>query len=242
MHSEPSTFSCHGSTQHGLGEEGHLFSCADLDSDQLLLSGFLGPWLDGIPPLESFPPLEGFCCMGLSESWTIPQMHGPSPAPSLMEPPAAVIQVSRGGSKVLSYPIPALPRVAPASLNSIVWLLLVSDNFCVIGISLVGMQLLPLVLIWRGESHGWAQSAMSLTSLWDVFSLYSYFPLTYRAFYCDAVPFIYFFFYFLAWIDTVFKKILLRLMSKSLLLIFSSRSFIILGLSRCRENVWQETT
>ena len=90
---------------------------------------------------KAFALLEGFPlgCKGPRESWVIPWTHNPSTTSSLMEPPATAIPVSRGGSKVLSYPIPALPRAAPASLLSIVWLLWVSDDFCVIGISLVGM-------------------------------------------------------------------------------------------------------
>lgn len=64
MCSEPSTFSRDSGAQHGSGEEGYFLSHAHLDSNQLLLSGFPGPWLDGVPAWESFPPLAGFHCTG----------------------------------------------------------------------------------------------------------------------------------------------------------------------------------
>ena len=64
LHSEPSTFSCDGRVQCGLGEEGHFLLRADLDWGQLLLSGLRGSWLAGVPPCKSFPPLEGFHCTG----------------------------------------------------------------------------------------------------------------------------------------------------------------------------------
>ena len=58
--SEPSAFTRSSNMEQSLGEESHFLSHADLDSDQLLLSGFTGPWLDGVPTCKSFPPLAGF--------------------------------------------------------------------------------------------------------------------------------------------------------------------------------------
>ena len=52
---EPCTFSRNGGRQHGLGEEEHFLSQADLDSNQLSLSGFLVPWFGGVPEHENFP-------------------------------------------------------------------------------------------------------------------------------------------------------------------------------------------
>ena len=59
--------------------------------------------------MKAFAPLEGFPlgCKGSRESQLILWMHDASNAPSLMKPPASVIPVFRGGSTILSYPIPA---------------------------------------------------------------------------------------------------------------------------------------
>ena len=119
------------------------------------------------PNEKSFTQLEGFClgCKGTRESWAILLMHSPSPSPILMEPPMAAIPDIRGGSEVLSYPVPAPLRTGTTPLTSLIWLPSVSEDSCAIRMFSIGLWLLFFVVCWRGESPGQAHSTMMLTSL-----------------------------------------------------------------------------
>ena len=154
--------------QCGLGEE-----CFPL----LAVLGFLikccclvpWGWLDDVTPTRKLSPftLEGspLGCKDPRESWMILWIRDPSPTPSLMEPPTAVTAVFRGGSEVLSYPVPAPLSGAPASPPSVLWLPWPSEDFCAFRVFSVGMWLLLFVVCWRGESPGQVHSAMTLTSV-----------------------------------------------------------------------------
>ena len=98
-------------------------------------------------------------------------MRGPSPTPSLTEPPADAIPVSRGGREDLSYPVPGPPSGASASLPSVVWLPWVSEDSYAIKIFFVGIWFLLFVVCWRGECPGQALSAVMLMSLQNPYHL-----------------------------------------------------------------------
>ena len=133
---------------------------ANLDPNQLSLSGLPGPSLDGVPPCESFPALAGFCCIGGGSPGRSCRCAAP---PLLLPSPVAAIPVSRGGSEVLSYPVPAPPTGGLQPLHPPSFWCCGSLTISVLLELLVEIQLFQvLVVVWRGESPPSAHSAILL--------------------------------------------------------------------------------
>ena len=102
-------------------------------------------------------------CTGPQGSLMLPRMTIP---PHLL--PSQILPwwwatVCRGGSEVLSYPVPAPLRGAPASPPSIVRLHVSLTFLCCVRMSSVGVWMPLFTVCWRGENPGQVHSAMMLT-------------------------------------------------------------------------------